>query len=148
MLLAAAGNPRLCKWARHFGQSAVVSKNYDDFCYPSRVYSIVWQRCRICCFDNSTVSKNIVLTPGPSATAEPRVACRLTTYPHGPWTVKDRVTGSVPLPGHRVPGHLVVTRFQCCCGRCKGCAPPPMDPVRSWPMLAGHMNWPSWSVPL
>ena len=45
MLLAAAGNPRLCKWARHFGQWAVVSKNYDDFCYPSRVYSLVWQRC-------------------------------------------------------------------------------------------------------
>jgi len=44
MLLAAAGNPRLCKWARHFGQWAVVSKNYDDR-YPSRVYSIVWQRC-------------------------------------------------------------------------------------------------------
>jgi len=64
--------------------------------------------------------------PSPSATVGPRVACRLTTYLHGPWTVKDRVTGSVPLPGHQVPGHLVVTRFQCCCGRCKGC--PPIEP--------------------
>jgi len=34
----------------------------------------------------------------------------------------------VPLPGHRVPGQLVVTRFQCCCGRCKGCAPLPIGP--------------------